>query len=111
MGGTYKYDVSIPHAQWCQLVGDCKDRLKQLGLFSDSATVSHEVNAVLGYGHFADGNLHLNISVQQYHQDIEEALEPWIYEWIQRHNASISAEHGLGLAKKPFVNYHRMTPT
>jgi (R)-2-hydroxyglutarate---pyruvate transhydrogenase len=30
-----------------------------------------------------------------------------VYEWIQKRNGSISAEHGLGLAKKKFVGYSR----
>jgi hypothetical protein len=52
-----------------------------------------------------DSNLHLNISVRQYNKEVEKAIEPWVYEWIQKRNGSISAEHGLGLAKKEFIGY------
>jgi FAD/FMN-containing dehydrogenase len=30
-----------------------------------------------------------------------------VYEWVQKRQGSISAEHGLGLAKKAFVGYSR----
>ena len=62
---------------------------------------------VVGYGHMGDSNLHLNIPVKQYTKEVEEALEPWVYEWIQKRNGSISAEHGLGLAKKKYIGYSR----
>jgi (R)-2-hydroxyglutarate---pyruvate transhydrogenase len=30
-----------------------------------------------------------------------------VYEWVAKRNGSISAEHGLGIAKKPFIGYSR----
>jgi hypothetical protein len=30
-----------------------------------------------------------------------------VYEWVQKRQGSISAEHGLGLAKKAFIGYSR----
>lgn len=104
LGGTYKYDVSIPLPELYQLVDDCKDRLTSLGLVSEDDD-SKPVRAVVGYGHMGDSNLHLNVSVRQYSKEVEKAIEPWVYEWIQQRNGSISAEHGLGLAKKEFIGY------
>lgn len=103
LGGTYKYDVSIPLPELYQLVEDCKERLTKLGFVGDDD--SFPVRAVVGYGHMGDSNLHLNISVRQYNKEVEKAIEPWVYEWIQKRNGSISAEHGLGLAKKEFIGY------
>jgi hypothetical protein len=54
-----------------------------------------------------DSNLHLNIPVRRYDPAVEKALEPWVYEWIQKRNGSISAEHGLGIAKKKYIGYSR----
>lgn len=34
-------------------------------------------------------------------------LEPWVYEWVKERQGSISAEHGLGLAKKDYITYSR----
>lgn len=103
LGGTYKYDVSIPLPELYQLVDDCRERLTKLGFVGDDE--SYPVRAVVGYGHMGDSNLHLNIAVRQYSKEVEKAIEPWVYEWIQKRNGSISAEHGLGLAKKEFIGY------
>ena len=54
-----------------------------------------------------DSNLHLNIPVRRYDKSVERELEPFVYEWIQQRRGSISAEHGLGLAKRGFVGYSR----
>ena len=103
LGGTYKYDVSIPLPELYQLVEDCKARLTERGLVGDDE--SFPVRAVVGYGHMGDANLHLNVSVRQYNKEVEKAIEPWVYEWLQKRHGSISAEHGLGLAKKEFIGY------
>jgi (R)-2-hydroxyglutarate---pyruvate transhydrogenase len=49
-----------------------------------------------------DGNLHLNVPVRRYAEEVEEALEPWVYEWVQSRCGSISAEHGLGVARNKY---------
>lgn len=103
LGGTYKYDVSIPLPELYQLVDDCRERLTKMGFVGDDD--SFPVRAVVGYGHMGDSNLHLNIAVRQYNKEVEKAIEPWVYEWIQKRNGSISAEHGLGVAKKEFIGY------
>jgi FAD/FMN-containing dehydrogenase len=54
-----------------------------------------------------DQNLHLNVSTRHYDERVENVLEPFVYEWIARRQGSISAEHGLGLAKKKYVGYSR----
>ncbi|KAF5555047.1 d-lactate dehydrogenase (cytochrome) [Fusarium mexicanum] len=104
-GGTYKYDISIPLDEMYTIVEDTKARLIDLGLLGD--TPDHPVVDVLGYGHMGDSNLHLNIPVRRYDSAVEKALEPWVYEWIQKRSGSISAEHGLGIAKKKFIGYSR----
>ncbi|KAL4914437.1 hypothetical protein BDW62DRAFT_213425 [Aspergillus aurantiobrunneus] len=103
LGGTYKYDVSIPLPELYQLVDDCRERLTKLGFVGDDD--SFPVRAVVGYGHMGDSNLHLNIAVRRYDKEVENAIEPWVYEWIQKRSGSISAEHGLGVAKKEFIGY------
>lgn len=105
LGGTYKYDVSIPLAELYQLVDDTRDRLTKAGLVGDDD--SYPVREVLGYGHMGDSNLHLNVAVRRYDKEVEKMIEPWVYEWIQKRNGSISAEHGLGIAKKEFLKYSR----
>ena len=104
-GAVYKYDLSIPISQLYTLVEDTRSRLQSLGLLGEGP--EFPVVEVVGYGHMGDSNLHLNVATRLYDAKIEKALEPFVYEWIAEHKGSISAEHGLGLAKKPFVGYSR----
>ena len=104
-GGVYKYDLSIPLQELYSIVDDTRERLKSAGLVGD--TDKHPVVGVVGYGHMGDSNLHLNIATRRFDKEVEKNLEPYVYEWIAKRNGSISAEHGLGLAKKAFIGYSR----
>ncbi|RPB03468.1 hypothetical protein L873DRAFT_1800560 [Choiromyces venosus 120613-1] len=102
-GGVYKYDVSIPLKELYSLVEDVKARFIEYGLLGEGEAVVD----VVGYGHMGDSNLHLNVPVRSYDKRVEEVLEPFVYEWIQKRRGSISAEHGLGVAKREYVQYSR----
>ena len=105
LGGTYKYDVSIPLKELYQLVEDTRARVAAAGLLGD--TEDFPVRTVVGYGHMGDANLHLNVSTRRFDERVEKVLEPFVYEWIAERQGSISAEHGLGLMKKKFIGYSR----
>ncbi|OLU31124.1 FAD-binding oxidoreductase [Pseudomonas sp. PA15(2017)] len=67
---------------------------------------------VVWYGHIGDGNLHLNI-LKPEHMDREAffascaRVNKWVFETVQRYNGSISAEHGVGLVKRDYLEYSR----
>lgn len=110
LGGVYKYDLSIPIKDMYQLVEDTRVRMRDTGLMAaegEESTDAHPVIEVVGYGHMGDANIHLNVPTKHFDKRVEKALEPWVYEWIQQRAGSISAEHGLGVAKKPFIGYSR----
>ncbi|TVY50949.1 putative D-lactate dehydrogenase, mitochondrial [Lachnellula cervina] len=104
-GGVYKYDLSIPINELYALVEETREIIHKSGLLGD--TNEHPVVDVVGYGHMGDSNLHLNVAVRTYDKRVEKTLEPFVYEWIAKRNGSISAEHGLGLAKKNYIGYSR----
>ncbi|KAK9468183.1 hypothetical protein V1512DRAFT_258931 [Lipomyces arxii] len=104
-GGVYKYDVSIPLPELYTLVEDTRTHLAKAGI--SIGTEDSVVVDVVGYGHLGDGNLHLNVAVKNYDKHIEHLLEPWVYEWIEKRHGSISAEHGLGFAKKNYIQYSK----
>ncbi|KAI1202496.1 hypothetical protein F5X97DRAFT_286384 [Nemania serpens] len=104
-GGTYKYDVSIPLKDLYRLVDETRERIEAAGLKGD--TDEFPVVEVVGYGHMGDCNLHLNVAVRRYDKRVEEVLEPFVYEWIGKINGSISAEHGLGIAKKKYLGFSK----
>jgi len=94
-GRVYKYDVSIPLDELYSLVEVMRERLAPLG-----AEVS-------GFGHLGDGNLHLNIhtpGVFEKTDAVQDAIEPYVFEWIAERRGSISAEHGVGVMKPPFLH-------
>jgi len=67
---------------------------------------------VCWYGHIGDGNLHLNILKPASLDGTEfyercHHISPRIFEIVERHGGSISAEHGVGLLKKDFLGYTR----
>jgi FAD/FMN-containing dehydrogenase len=67
---------------------------------------------VLWYGHIGDGNLHMNI-LKPEHMSVQEFEETCgrvnseIFALTRAHHGSISAEHGIGLLKQPYLSYSR----
>jgi len=104
-GGVYKYDLSIPISELYSLVEETREKIIKAGLMGDND--EHPVVDVVGYGHMGDANLHLNIATRSFDKRVEKELEPFVYEWIAKRSGSISAEHGLGLAKKNYIGYSR----
>ncbi|EGP85516.1 uncharacterized protein MYCGRDRAFT_74344 [Zymoseptoria tritici IPO323] len=105
-GGVYKYDLSIPLPELYSLVEETRAKFQESGMM-DAEDESKPVIDVIGYGHMGDSNLHINVATRRYDKEVEKVLEPWVFEWVQKRNGSISAEHGLGLAKKEFIGYSR----
>ena len=67
---------------------------------------------VLWYGHIGDGNLHLNILKPEALSKEEffgkcAAVNKWVFETVQKYNGSISAEHGVGMTKRDYLEYSR----
>ena len=67
---------------------------------------------VVWFGHIGDGNLHINVLKPQgmaqgdFVADCERVTK-LLAETLQRHGGSISAEHGIGLVKKPYLSSTR----
>ncbi|WP_223787703.1 FAD-binding oxidoreductase [Marinicella meishanensis] len=64
------------------------------------------------FGHIGDGNLHLNILKPVAMDTAEfkaqcEQVNQHVYGLIAEYDGSISAEHGVGLIKKPFLGYSK----
>jgi FAD/FMN-containing dehydrogenase len=63
---------------------------------------------VVWFGHIGDGNLHINVlrpEATDEAQFIEQCarVTELLAQSLARHDGSISAEHGIGLVKKPFL--------
>ncbi|KIJ53409.1 hypothetical protein M422DRAFT_222738 [Sphaerobolus stellatus SS14] len=103
-GKVYKYDVSLPVSTMYDLVLATRKRLEEQGLYKGEGGDGF-VKSVIGFGHFGDGNIHLNVIAESYTSEVQSALEPFVYEFVSGHRGSISAEHGLGLQKTAHIGY------
>lgn len=98
----YKNDLSVK-------ISKIPDYLHDLDQLAQSRYPEYEV---LWYGHFGDGNLHMNIlkpedmPVEEFEKACAE-VNPDVFELTRAHHGSISAEHGIGLLKKDYLSYTR----
>ncbi len=70
------------------------------------------ISRLSGSGHIGDGNLHLNILKPEdmANEDFFEKCQQvnkWVFEIVERYQGSVSAEHGVGMTKKPYLQYTR----
>lgn len=95
---SFKYDVSLPLNAYYACVLATRERLMHLDCVN-----------VVAWGHVADGNLHLNVAVSNHRviSQVQDILEPWLYQFIAQHGGSISAEHGLGIMKSDAIGYSK----
>ena len=94
MGYGYKYDVSLPIAQFDDFVGMIRDRLE-------------EGEVLANWGHIWDGNLHCNVvrpGEWSVNDSLKRRLEPFLYEQVLARGGSISAEHGIGQEKTAYMS-------
>jgi FAD/FMN-containing dehydrogenase len=98
----YKNDLSVTVSKVPDFVEDV-DRVVQ------HAYPDFEI---VWFGHIGDGNMHLNIlkPADLPKEDFFEQcgqVSKWVFEIVAKYNGSISAEHGVGMTKKPYLGYSR----
>lgn len=94
------FDISFPISR----IGQAVDELQH------ALSSQYPDMTALIFGHVGDGNIHLCVGpVPNNDKTIEHAIEKHCYEIAQAHNGSVSAEHGIGLHKKPWLHYSRTT--
>jgi FAD/FMN-containing dehydrogenase len=96
-GLPFVFDVSLPVADMQAYVEGVQSALR----------ASWPNVRAFVFGHLGDGNLHLVISPDGLPADARPAVERIVYAPLQRIGGSISAEHGIGLEKKPWLPISR----
>jgi FAD/FMN-containing dehydrogenase len=90
------YDISIPS-------GD-------LGAFTDACRAALQTRwpqaRSLFFGHVGDANIHIAVQVGEFEQP-EHALDELVYGLVRDWQGSISAEHGIGVLKRPYLGHSR----
>lgn len=67
---------------------------------------------VCWFGHIGDGNLHLNIlkpedmSKDDFFTECQ-IVNKYVFETVQKYGGSVSAEHGVGMTKKPYLQFSK----
>jgi len=90
------FDVSVPTGEIGKLVAEI-----------DTALSRHWRDLqVLYFGHVADGNLHVSVNMAADPAPQHE-IEAVVYEVVAQRRGSISAEHGIGSLKVPFLELSR----
>lgn len=54
-----------------------------------------------------DSNLHLNITLKEYSEEVHGKIEPFVYQYTSQMRGSVSAEHGIGFRKSKYLQYSK----
>jgi len=90
------FDMSLPMGEIGRFVERCRTAL-------DARWPGH---ISIFFGHIGDSNLHVSTDASTVGGDVV-GLEHLVYDLVRDFDGSISAEHGIGLHKKPFLNRSR----
>ena len=88
-------DIVVPRSKLVDLVNFAKQLQQETGI------------PVACFGHAGDGNIHTNLMVDNYadpetKKKADTALDK-LFTWVIGNGGVISGEHGIGLAKKPWI--------
>ncbi|WP_396588561.1 FAD-binding oxidoreductase [Bermanella sp. R86510] len=109
-------DISETIAEWTPYKNDISVVVSKVPPFLNE--IEQVVNKeypdfeIIWFGHIGDGNLHLNI-LKPENLDKESFFEKcaivskWVFEIVEKYHGSVSAEHGVGMTKKPYLEYTR----
>jgi FAD/FMN-containing dehydrogenase len=93
-GTSHSFDVSM----------GVTDMPRYLEAFHDALRTAFPGARTFVFGHVADGNLHIAVCAGN---GEAEAIEKCVYEPMRGIPGSISAEHGIGLERKPYLEISR----
>ena len=97
VGPHLPFDVGLPTAEMDAYARRCRE---QLGARLPGCRSIY-------YGHIGDGNLHLIAYLPGAEQQPKEAIEDVVYGLVREFHGSVSAEHGIGTLKKPWLGHAR----
>jgi len=95
---TINFDVSVPISS----IGACVERMRAV-MEDRFPGIAH-----MYFGHVGDGNVHIVAGpLPQDGGQTERAIERAFYTIVRELSGSVSAEHGIGLHKRPWLEYSR----
>ena len=98
----YKNDISVVVSRVPEFLNEINDVVSE----------HYPDFEIIWFGHIGDGNLHLNI-LKPTDLESEEFfskcvnVNKWVFDIVEKYHGSISAEHGVGIVKKDYLQYTR----
>lgn len=109
-------DISETISRWTPYKNDISTTVSQVPALLTAVETVVSANypdfEIIWFGHIGDGNVHLNIlkpdamSMDEFQARCGSVSEG-VFEAVADHGGSISAEHGVGLLKKPYLRFSR----
>lgn len=87
------YDISLPLRHMEAYTREVKEALQEH--FPESTCIT--------FGHLGDGNIHFCVGPVKEKAPVDTV----VYEILAKYGGSVSAEHGIGLSKKPYIHLSR----
>lgn len=97
LGPHCAFDIGLPQIAMDDFAETCRSRL--LEAFPNSLSVY--------YGHIGDGNLHIVAVDRAVTEQPSDGISEIVYNTVRDFGGTISAEHGIGLLKKPYLSHTR----
>lgn len=95
-----RFDVSVPLDRMSEAVQHLRNHIP-----------AHWPAAVyVVFGHVADSNIHINVALADMDSVTKKAIQMLVYDLVARLGGSISAEHGIGQIKRPYLSLSRTEP-
>jgi len=91
------FDISLPIPSIGDTIQEISDELYKL----------EGVQKVYAFGHVADGNIHFMIGKENGSLELKKKIDQIVYTPLKALGGSVSAEHGIGLHKKDYLNLCR----
>ncbi|WP_219209696.1 FAD-binding oxidoreductase [Variovorax boronicumulans] len=91
----FVFDISLPITAMADYVDHLRAELQR----------RWQAVTLISYGHLGDGNLHIAVSCGSVADKAE--IERLVYEPLRAFRGSVSAEHGIGVDKKKYLNFTR----
>jgi FAD/FMN-containing dehydrogenase len=99
-GATLNFDVSMAIEDMAGYLANLRQAIAQ----------KIRAGRVFAFGHIADGNLHVIVAPGTDDPAVMRLGEEIAYELLRPIDGSISAEHGVGLERRQFLNISRSAP-
>ncbi len=97
MGKRTEFDLGLPIAR----IGACTEAL------AAALRARWDDAIIVFYGHLGDGNIHLQVATPGVEPHPGHAIEDLVYDVLREHGGTVTAEHGLGTLKAPYLGHCR----